>query len=233
MAKAEFPTQEMIDTVDAEISGLKVGYLPQEGKRVGGEVVGVKELQEVVGRDLEYIKGSLIPQLKKARSDLQKRNTWLECQARNKYQNAQFAAENDKVRALIDQETEKTIRGKDAANNYPQVIMDAVKTRSLEYEKEILSVLGDLQTKKHAKVEAELVPIVKDTVKKYEAQSGALSHAQKLRQLQGVLQQELLASGAPVVKSRLAEDIGLTNDAVVRSIIEQPAYDEGQSASLK
>ena len=66
----------------------------------------------------------------------------------------------------------------------------------------------------------------------YDRQSSSLSHAQKLRQIQGVLTNELLtASDGQNSKTfnprEVARDIGLTNDAFVTSILSQKGtYDQ-------
>ena len=57
----------------------------------------------------------------------------------------------------------------------------------------------------------------------YENQSASLSHAQKLRLLQGKLTQELLGS-SEVDAKQVARDIGLTNDSFVTSILNQDVY---------
>ena len=58
----------------------------------------------------------------------------------------------------------------------------------------------------------------------FDRQSSSISHAQKLRQLQGVLTHELLSTDShsdAFNPQEVAKEIGLTNDAFVTSILNQ------------
>mgnify|MGYP001626778380 CR=1 FL=1 len=50
-----------------------------------GETLSVAELDLVVSSTLDYLKKELIPKLQQIDQAVQKRNIWLECQARNKH----------------------------------------------------------------------------------------------------------------------------------------------------
>lgn len=74
------------------------------------------------------------------------------------------------------------------------------------------------------------MPIVRETKQVYDRQSSSISHAQKLRQLQGVLTHELLSTDRhreAFSPHEVVKDIGLTNDAFVASILNQRSiYDK-------
>lgn len=128
MAKADFPTQDMIDEIEKELRMFKFFYQPHGGSlmktEAAGETLSVEELEMVVKSTLGHLKKDLIPKLQQIDQAVQKRNTWLECQARNKHQNAVFEAENDLVHDLIVSEKDKTESTLSQAKKHPVDVID-------------------------------------------------------------------------------------------------------------
>ena len=114
---------------------------------------------------------------------MQKRNTWLECEERNRFQAAVFMSENDRVAQLIIKEIERTQAGKEEGLKYPAVVNKACKMREVTFDKEVLGRLLEFQESKRRQVEIGLRPLVIETANIYNRQSSSISHAQKLRQL--------------------------------------------------
>lgn len=67
------------------------------------------------------------------------------------------------------------------------MITDAVEMRSATFEREILEELTRQQMIKRVQIDRKLRPKVAQVAMEYEREVSSLTHAQKLRQLQGVL----------------------------------------------
>lgn len=75
------------------------------------------------------------------KTKVQRRNTWRECEERNKYQAAVFQVENDHVRNLIMKDLARAKDGFEVGMKYPEVITEAVKMRHVAYDAEIFAKL--------------------------------------------------------------------------------------------
>ena len=108
--RATYPTEQMIEDADKELKQFRFTYLPEGVPQLSQdnlESVTIDELDQVVSQTLTHLKRDLIPKLKQMQGTVQKRNTWLECHERNKYQNTIFESENDHVHKLIVEDQER------------------------------------------------------------------------------------------------------------------------------